>query len=125
MLEPARAEVIIDISCGLFRLSKIVQRFSRSGSQKPYSEPKPATANKVARPFSPTLCCVILWGFFPPWYLKLGCELWLIEKAQGFPAAVCTKVGSLKAEAICMGREVVASGKQFFPHGQGEDLPGG
>lgn len=57
-------------------------------------------------------------GFFPPWYLKLRCELWLIEKAQGFPAAAGTKVASLRAEAICMGRQVVASGKQFFPRGR-------
>lgn len=45
-------------------------------------------------------------GFFfcSPWYLKLNRQLWLIQKAQGFPAAALTKVTSLKAEAICPGR---------------------
>ena len=118
MLEPAKTEVIIDISCGLFRLSKIVQRFSRSSSQKPYSEPKPATGNKVAKPFFPTLCCIILWVFFLPWYLKLRPQLWLIQKAQGFPAAALTKVMSLKAEAICMGRGWWPVGSSFFHMGR-------
>lgn len=57
-------------------------------------------------------------GFFPPWYLKLRPQLWLIQKAQGFPAAALTKVMSLKAEAICMGRGWWPVGSSFFHMGR-------
>ena len=40
------------------------------------------------------------------------------RKAQGFPAAACSKVMSLKAAAICMRR-------RFFPHVHGENFSGG
>ena len=125
-LQPAKTEVIIDISCGLFRLSKIVQRFSRSGSQKPYSEPKPATGNKVAKPFFPTLYCIILWVFF---FLPLVFETQpsaLVDTKSTRLSCSCTYKGHVIEGRGHLHREgVVAIGKQFFPHGHGEDFPGG
>lgn len=77
VLEPAKTEVHTFHVASVPSV-EIVQRFSRSGSQKPYSEPKPATGNKVAKPFFHS---ALMQGFFP-WYLKLRPQLWLIKSTR-------------------------------------------
>ena len=111
------------MACSVCR--KQSKGFPEAAVRSPTQSQSQQLETKLPGPSLP-ICVVLFCGvIFPPWYLKLRCELWLIEKAQGFPAAARTKVVSLQAEAICMGRQAVASGKQFFPRGQGEDLPGG